>query len=283
MSDATATPDVPSPPCLQLSDLPPELRDLIWEHAAPSPRLFHVHHFKTVNSTSDPRTRRPKFYHLHPPPAITAVCRESRRAALRLGLFLLPVWDSDLDAAVWFSAASDVLYLGRAFQAAPQNGPFCIQGFERVVRAGVEWRRLFRNGSLPASEYAAPENRGLWVSRMAALYALLPGMRYLHYVLPLARYQGGVPWGREPDGAAQVKGRLMPLPGRIIIPLESGHRPWEEVGREMQRAISHADVVRGVKENVGEVCFPPDIVGEWLLRDLPRSAFASPSVKEFTW
>lgn len=283
MSSTAAAPDGPSPRPVHFSDLPPELRDLIWEHAAPPPRLFHIHHFKIAQPRSDPPTRRPQFYHLHPPPAITAVCRESRRAALRLGLFLLPAWGLDPEAAVWFSAASDVLYLGRPSQAAPQGGPFHAEGLERVVRVGVEWRRLFRNGSLPVGEYAAPENRGLWVSRMAALYELLPGTRCLHYVLPLVRYQGGVPWGREPDGAAEVEGRLMPLPGRITIPLESGHRPWEEVGREMKRAIGHADVVRGVKERVGEVRFPPDIVGEWLLRDLPRSAFASPSVKEFTW
>lgn len=193
MSSTAATPDRHPGPRLHFSDLPPELRDLIWEHAAPPPRLFHIDHFKTVNPHSDPRTRRPKFYHLYPPPAITAVCRESRRAALRLGLFLLPVWRPDPDAAVWFSAASDVLYLGRPFQTAPQNDAFRAEGFERVERVGVEWRRLFRNGSLPVAEYAAPENRGLWVSRMAALYALLPGTRSLHYVLPLARYQGGVP------------------------------------------------------------------------------------------
>lgn len=75
----------------------------------------------------------------------------------------------------------------------------------------------------------------------------------------------------------------MPLPGRITIPLESGHRPWKEVAREMQRAIGHADVVGGVKERVGGVYFPPDVIGQWLLRNLPRSAFESPSVKEFTW
>lgn len=75
----------------------------------------------------------------------------------------------------------------------------------------------------------------------------------------------------------------MPLPGRVVIPLERKHRPWEEVETEILRATGHEDVVRGVKERVREAYLPPKIVGEWLLIDLLPSAFESPFVKEFTW
>lgn len=281
MSNTPTTPEAPPPRSLQFSDLPPELHDLIWEHAAPAPRLFHICHIKRPDPDSIPGPPAcPGFHHLHPPPSITAICRSSRHAALRLGLFLLPILGADPDAAVWFAARSDVLYLDRTLRTWPEGPP---AGFDRVAHVGVEWRRLFRDGSMPVGEYAAAENRGLWVHLMAGLFAVFPGLRTLRYVLPRRRYQGGMPWGREPLGAGALEGRLVELPGRIMIPLESGHASWEEVGTEIRRALEQEDVAARVRAQVGDVHFPPEIEGQWLLRGHHPPAFESPSIKDFTW
>ena len=276
-----------SRPHIQLSDLPPELLDLIWEQAMPAPRLFHVASLKAASPPTSPPTRRPRFHLLHPPPAITAICAGSRRAARRLGLFLLPISAaSDPDAAVWFSSSSDVLYLDRSVSTGMTRGsvpPALLQDVDRVHRVGIEWRHLFRDGSLSAQHWADDAYALMWVWRMSALYTMFPGMTHLHYVLPRTRYQGGIPWGREPDGAATVEGHLAELPGRITIPLESGHVSWERLRTIMRTALERPDVVQGLKDRRGDVHFPPEVVGQWLLRDRQPTAFESPSVKEFTW
>ena len=282
MSEPPAVPRSPSR--LQLSGLPAELRDLIWEHAAPPPRLFHLRRFGTVGPSTEPPKRRPEFHRLHAPPAITAVCHESRRAALRLGFFLLPVLSPNGDAAVWLNASADVLYLDRAYYMGRGRGPFRETGFERVIHVGIEWRGLFRDGSMPVAEYAAPGNRALWVNRMVGLYTLCPAMKYLHYVLPMTRHQGGIPWGREPKDAGELEGQLRSLPGRIIVPLESGHVPWSLMEKAMRNALERGDVVEDIKSKAGDVQFPPKIVGEWLLRQgLASTVNGFPCVKEFTW
>ncbi|SPN97366.1 uncharacterized protein DNG_00880 [Cephalotrichum gorgonifer] len=293
----------PSRATTQFSNLPIELRDLIWEHAAPPSRLFHVRRFDSVptpvpdsplppHRPADAKTRRPRFYVFHPPPAITAICADSRRVALRLGFFLLPASrhsdsgdpSADPDSAVWFNTATDVLYLERGLRRSLSTLRLRCPGLDRVRRVGVEWRWFFADGSIPLSEYSSPPVLPLWVARMSALYDHFPAMSALHYVLPRTRYQGGIPWGREPDGCGHLGGTLVDLPGRITIPLESGHKPWADVGQELRRAIRHEDVASRVEEGAGRrVCFPPAIVGAWLVRDLLPETFKSPYVKVFDW
>lgn len=133
----------------QLSDFPPELRELIWEHTLPPPRLFQLHstpqptslspesqrlyslwfpHFGpddddpcTTNIDTDTDTDPPgtclfRFRIRHPPPIATRVCRESRAAAQRAGYFPLPTAAaSDIDgdaqpSVTWFGGPTDILY-----------------------------------------------------------------------------------------------------------------------------------------------------------------------------
>ncbi|MBE3042370.1 hypothetical protein IMZ48_07265 [Candidatus Bathyarchaeota archaeon] len=134
----------------QFSDLPREIRDLIWEETLPPPRLFQQFGLRalfhtTLDSTSraiSPRIQllyqvcfganladlglQPgsiyaiSFHIRYPPPIATQVCRESRDTARRAGFFLLPAATSvKSDASetpplefgvLWFGGSTDILY-----------------------------------------------------------------------------------------------------------------------------------------------------------------------------
>lgn len=62
--------------------LPPELRNIIWESSLPGPRVFDIYPASTSQKT--PAQQGLRFANLcsEPPPALAAVCRESRSLAL---------------------------------------------------------------------------------------------------------------------------------------------------------------------------------------------------------
>ena len=67
----------------QFTRLPPELRDLVWEHALPEPRVFDICPASTSQRTPAQQGLRFTTQLTEPPPTISAVCRESRSFALR--------------------------------------------------------------------------------------------------------------------------------------------------------------------------------------------------------
>lgn len=50
---------------------------------------------------------------------------------------------------------------------------------------------------------------------------MFPQMTSLHYVLPRARHENRT--RREPHGSFDLEGRIVELPGRIMIPLLNEH------------------------------------------------------------
>ena len=120
---------------------------------------------------------------------------------------------------------------------------------------------------------------------MASVYAYLPNVTTLHYVLPLVRYQGGIPWGREPDGASDFEGQLVDLPSGIIVPFESGHRRWERVQEALVKALGQEFMREAWERSFkGKGTYPPELEGNWLKRvGLDKRALVTPSIHEFTW
>lgn len=278
-----SSPTPPSPsPSLQFTDLPLEIHDLIWHHAAPAPRLFHFRHYHSLpDERPPPTTWRPEFYRFPRPPAITAICRSSRAAALRHGLFLLPAKSParpvDPDSAVWFSVGSDVLYfdygrLGHLW-AAPRRVP----GLERVQNLGLEWCG-FLDWTVPVGAYAGEDYRSSWAFQLKLMCGKFPRMTSLHYVLPRTRREDGI--RNEPHENFELEGKMMELPGGVMIPFLNQTASWEEVRAQVREAISHEEVERKVREGVGaDVCYPPEVVGTWLLRDCVPSPSDDPSIR----
>ncbi|ROW11375.1 hypothetical protein VMCG_00921 [Cytospora schulzeri] len=62
----------------QFTQLPPELRNLIWEYTLPEPRVFDIYPASTSQKTPAQQGLRFNNRLSEPPPAISAVCRESR-------------------------------------------------------------------------------------------------------------------------------------------------------------------------------------------------------------
>jgi hypothetical protein len=226
----------------------------------------------------------------------TQICSESRALALRLGFFI-PAVTAHPGSGFYFNPRADILYFDRGLRGSSpasfswllphENGKpaFTIPGADRVRRVGVEWRWFLRNGSVPLDEYSSPAMRPYWTKTLSCLYAYIPKMEVLHYVLPMVRYQGGYPWGREPSGAYRLRASLVDLPERVTIPIESGHRSWKEVREEFAKTFGDPEVVDALGDMFGDKCarWPPEVEGYWMVRDELPSKLESPSIKKFTW
>ncbi|ROV94587.1 hypothetical protein VPNG_09178 [Cytospora leucostoma] len=66
-----------------LTQLPPELRGLIWECTLPEPRVFDIYPASTSQKTPAEQGLRFTNQLTEPPPALSGVCRESRSFILR--------------------------------------------------------------------------------------------------------------------------------------------------------------------------------------------------------
>lgn len=66
----------------QFTQLPPELRNLIWEYTLPEPRVFDIYPASTSQKTPAQQGLRFNNRLAEPPPAISAVCSESRSVIL---------------------------------------------------------------------------------------------------------------------------------------------------------------------------------------------------------
>ncbi len=251
---------------VQFTSLPLEIRDMIWELSLHEERVFHV---KAVRyGPVAPPVHAPYVGSLvfhgsagdFRPPVATRVCSESRRAAWRAGCFLFQssaVAAADgtarrPSAGMWFNPKSDVLYWDRnqrdalSVEAVPGGaGPFArgpgldprIAGLDRVEHVAVEWRWFLQDGSRRLDEYAGDAMRAHWARKTDRLYAHMPALRTMHYVLPQVRHQGGLPWGREPEAVLGSPIRLTDLPPPTVVPMESGHRSWELVRAALAAAL----------------------------------------------
>lgn len=90
---------------LNFSDLPIEIRSLIWEATLPPPRIFHV-----KGTVEFGQKKALTFHKPHPPPIALRISSESRTVALRNGGFFLAHFDS---AGPWFNPKRDILYFDR--------------------------------------------------------------------------------------------------------------------------------------------------------------------------
>ncbi|KAJ6437243.1 FAD-binding, type 2 [Purpureocillium lavendulum] len=244
------------------SDLPPEIRHLIWlATLPPDGRVFHVSGCSKVayanahrNPEEDwlirdwhpaePSERAFDFYVRHAPPLATQICRESRAAALSSGcfFFLAPSPSSSSSSlsspvpaaarpspGAWFNPRRDMLYLDRNMRhriikaaSAAEPRRMRVRGMDRVLHVGVEWRAWFRD--IPRLR-EGEDMRPQWRAAMEPLLLYFcPRAESLGFVLPRVRHVGGVTFGREPYGAAQYPCHLAPLPDGIQVPWEKKQR-----------------------------------------------------------
>lgn len=261
-------------PRTEFSNLPFELRDLIWEYTLPAPRLFTLDglfrvqfsHFKDpirrvyevwfehqevdTSHRVGPRdiTHCFNFRDRHPPPITTQICRESRDATVRSGYFLLPAWDgSDEDAdflgegpsAAWFGAASDILYLeGSRVPFLLSSAPFHIPNAVRVRSVGVDWRYV--QGGTRTSPDVCDSHSSMvsFQRRLLALYAYAPGLTTLLLVRPgVIRVDSswhGDGCWKDPNGLGNLEVRLVPLPPSTQIQAVGGNHTLEHVLAELK-------------------------------------------------
>ncbi|KAF5005332.1 hypothetical protein FDECE_8228 [Fusarium decemcellulare] len=290
---------------LEFNDLPLELRDLIWGFALPDRRVFHVKGVSRLKPVSDLTKREMRFhFHIrHPPPVGLHVCQESRAVALRKGFFLSP---AGADPGVWFKPETDILYFDRnqrtTFQAKPNQPRMTVSGWDRVLNVGIEWRAFFRDTPRPSP---GETTASYWSAVIKPLYAYMPHMQTVNYILPILRHRGGMMWGREPYRAQDYEAILVPLPGRTQIPWEStrnrgGDRAqllndirhvtglsslvvtWKEVKEDIEKGFEEDDEAgessHGLK---GGDRYPPEIIGWWLLRDGIPPEHGNPQIQEF--
>ncbi|CAI4215302.1 unnamed protein product [Parascedosporium putredinis] len=222
----------PAPPSrLQFSSLPLEIRDLIWEHTLPPPRLFHKTSSSAASSTNPPPPNRPphrrfRLSYPAPSPPKSAPSRAAPPAALASSSYPPPPPTAGPanPHPPLVQPRADIVYIDRSLRTTlvhERGQPeFAVVGFERVQHVAVEWRWVTSNGSVPLGNYADQPMLDLLGQRVASLYAYMPALATLHYILPLVRCD------------------LVDLPPRITIPLESGHRPWGDVRDALVNAIS---------------------------------------------
>lgn len=119
------------------------------------------------------------------------------------------------------------------------------------------------------------------VMRLKSIYAVFPRMTSSHYVFPRTRDEDGF-GGRESYGSSNLKGRMVELSARTMTLLGNKHVSWEEVRTQVRREIRHEDVEREVRRAVGgDVRYPPEVLGTWLLRDRVPSPSDDLSIKTF--
>ena len=159
-----------------------------------------------------------------------------------------------------------------------------IPGLERMQHLALEWRWFLQDGSLPLSQWSSEAMQAYWAAKTDRLYAYLPALQTLTWVLPVVRHRGGLPWGREPTDLLPRAAHLVELPPATIVPIESGHRPWLQVESELCRTLTAEWQVADKQAKFGEsICYPPEIEGRWLLRqDAPMTFDCHSTVRAFT-
>ena len=102
--DVLPTVETGTPKAKCFSDLPPELREMIWKYALPSPRTFEA---LVYNSAAGLRKQLLRRGHLRMP--LAHVCFESRRIVEEAG-YVLSFRDDDSpgDTGVWFHPRKDI-------------------------------------------------------------------------------------------------------------------------------------------------------------------------------
>lgn len=290
---------------LEFKDLPPELRDLVWEFSLPTRRVFHV---KGISGHHEGELlRRAKFFRFHirhAPPAALSTCKESRAVALRSGFFLSPYGEEN--PGVWFSTEHDVLYFDRnqrnnMLQLKPNLGRMAISGLDRVRNVGVEWRAFFRD----TPRQGATTSR-YWRAAIETLYVHMPQMRTVNYILPMLRHKGGMMWGREPYQAQNHEAVLVTLPDKTQIPWENTRNrgadrvqllndirhenglnsmmvTWKEVKEDIEKGFrEEAEPGDGWQDRQHDTDhYPPEVIGWWLLRDGVATDQSNPQIQTF--
>lgn len=234
-TERKAQPAEPTEPELDLhifQTLPYEIRGLIWEATLPPARIFHVRDTVYVGdrgasqNEDDIPEKSFVFYIKHPPPSATSICRESRQVAFRNGGFFFPPASSSSSSVSsppgpWFNPNRDILYFDRnqrhSLRSKAGRPVMHIQGWDRVLNVGLEWRALFSDVPRPAP---GQDMRRYWKAVIRPLYLYMPHMTEIHYILPRVRHKGGVTWGREPYGAFSYPPELEMLPEATGIPWE---------------------------------------------------------------
>ncbi|KAM0213941.1 hypothetical protein ACHAQD_009154 [Fusarium lateritium] len=288
---------------LELNNLPLELRDLIWGFTLPHRRVFHVKRLSKQKS-SDNSTNSQMCFHFHlrhPPPMALSICRESRALASREGFFLSSNGD---DPGIWFRPESDILYFDRnqrtMLHTKSGQPHLTIHGWDRVLNVGIEWRAFFRDVPRPSSDETMG---GYWRAAIESLYAYMPSMQTLNFILPELRHKGGMVWGREPFEAGKYKASLMPLPEIVKIPWETTRNR----GRDLVAMLSRfpiningqtrvvtppmmtwgevkSDIEQGLEEDSDQehvASYPPEVIGWWLIRDGIPDMHANPQIQRF--
>lgn len=288
-------------PRTELSSLPLELRDLIWEYTLPPPRLFTLDglfrvrfsHFKDAISRVyeawfehqevggshrvEPRdtTHCFDFRERHLPPITTQICRESRGAAARAGYFLLPAWDGsheDTDllgegpGAAWFGGATDILYLeGSRVPFLLSSTPFHIPNAVRVRSVGVDWRYVQGGTRASPEVWDSYSSMISFQRRLLALYAYAPGLTRLLLVRPGVRDDSSrqsETCGEDLNGDGRLEARLVPLPLSTPIQLVGGDHTLEHVLGELKVMLGAKAMRRRWDEvYASNVAFPPEMVG----------------------
>lgn len=269
----------------KFSDLPLELREMIWNLAIPGPRLFHAksiiripsgdlpkskYHVKYLSDTEIWKLRCFDFHSPPRPPSVLHVCRESRAAALAAGYFALPTAADALDADrhTWFSAPDDILYLDQSFLSSDYDslGGFVpFPGLARIRNVGLDWRSCLTKIRIPAG--SGEDDVGWqWAGRLLELRRYLRGLETVCFVVPAAREASTeAALGGEPAGSELLGSRLDPIPEEEVIFAQNGDHRWGELrgalGRALEREKSEWEW------EFGEDFSFPEIVGRSLIRE----------------
>lgn len=282
-------------PKTQFTDLPLEIRDLIWESVLPPPRVFEVRRiarllppevpppvyritFSGHHATFDPASRQFRcfeFYRKFPPPVATQICRESRAAALRAGYFLLPTSFSSVIAQtlvdvrycmVWFGGPTDFLYFPfpahhrtMEYGWGPRSVPTpCLSLIKNV---GVEWVYFFQGTRAPPHKWASSSRTRHWQAHVLPLYEIPAARKQFSIVFPAGRSANtdGV-LGTEPLESSELEARITSMLPSTSIPLHAGEHPWSEVRQGVEDAIVHPRMMRRPYELFGDgVWYQPEI------------------------
>lgn len=287
-------PSMPDPKT-QFTDLPLEIRDIIWDFVLPPPRVFQVRRigmlrpqdvpptvyrttFSGHHETSNPASRHFRcfeFQRKHPPPIATQICRESRAAALRAGYFLFPTcFTADIPRTladirarmVWFGGPIDLLYFTfPANNATMEHGwghrPVPTPCLSLVKNVGVEWVYFFQGTRAPPHKWASSSRTRHWQGHVLPLYEIPAARRHFWIVFPAGRSANTeAALGREPVESFELEARITPMPPSTNIPLYAGDYPWSEVRQGVEDAIAHRRMRRRSYELFGDdVWYQPEV------------------------